>query len=94
MGLFCPAAGQCGPINPGITPQRDEHQGENLQAQILENTETPNAAQDMRHPAALAAQVYSEKNLAPAANLLHSSQSRISSPISLETCQVKVKTSQ
>lgn len=55
VGLSCPAAGQCGPINPGPTLQGDEHQGENLQAQILENTEAPDFAQDTRHPAALAA---------------------------------------
>lgn len=95
VGLSCPAAGHCGPINPGITPQRDEHQGENLRAQILKNTEAPDFAGDIGHPAALAARASSEnsfstpagENLAPAANVLHSSQSKISSPISLETCQ-------
>ena len=104
-GLSCPAVGQHGSINPGVTPQKDEHQGANLRAQILENTEVPDFAWDIRHPTALAVQVSSENSfytlagekLAPAANLLHSSQSRISSPISLETCQelpkpMKVKT--
>lgn len=49
MGLSCPTVGQRGPINPDITPQRDEHQGENLQAQTLENTEASDSAWDIRH---------------------------------------------
>lgn len=49
VGLSCPAGSQCGPISPGITPQKDEHQGENLQAQILENTEAVSFAWDTRH---------------------------------------------
>lgn len=47
-GTVLAAARQGAPAS-GSAPQGNEHQGGNLQAEILENTEAPDLAQDTRH---------------------------------------------
>lgn len=97
MGLFLLLQDR-EPTDPGPAPQGNEHQGGNLQTEILENTEAPDLAQDTScsHSMDSSSVPWLEKT-APASHPLHPRRSRISSCTSLETCQefpkpVKVKT--
>lgn len=89
------------PTNQGPAPQGHEHQGGNMQAEILESTKAPALAQDTQHQ--LLCSMDSSilypgwRKLSTSSSPSYPKQSRISSPISLETCQqfpkpMKVKT--
>lgn len=89
------------PTDQGPAPQGHDHQGGNMQVEILENTEAPDLAQDTQHQ--LLCSMDSSilypgwRKLSTSSSPSYPKQSRISSPISLETCQqfpkpMKVKT--